>query len=76
MKRYDLMEKTVIFYIGAKKGLPLLFSILTLNLQEMDYMCIEHQYLHMYIYVVILLHKKDNWANKSCMHICTYILLL
>ena len=23
-----------------------------------------------YIYVVILLHKKDNWANKSCMHIC------
>ena len=21
-----------------------------------------------YIYVVILLHKKDNWANKSCMY--------
>ena len=21
-----------------------------------------------YIYVVILLHKKDNWANKSCIY--------
>ena len=34
MKRYDLMEKTVIFYIGAKKRLPLIFNFLKCALLE------------------------------------------
>ena len=69
-----LIEKTVTILCSLevwnqKMNPPLISSILTLNLQELDYIYI---YVHIvpigYIYVVILLHKKDNWANKSCMY--------
>ena len=50
---------------GTKKmNPPLISSILTLNWQELDYIYIPIGY----IYVVIVLHKKDNWANKSCIY--------
>ena len=77
MERYDCDWKNSYNFMsigswkfGTKKmNPPLISSILTLNLQELDYIYI---YVHIvpigYIYVVKLLHKKDNWANKSCIY--------
>ena len=72
MERFDGKKKQLFYIHWNKKKIKTSFNFQNFDPQFARTGLYVYTYRVPigYIYVVILLHKKDNWANKSCMHIC------